>query len=80
MEGILRAVPLPFSGTKAEQARRIAQHGGGGEERPSHQQLVYMAAASGRQGTAVPISAMQSKAFASAWLTEHGDWPRGLRP
>ena len=79
LEGILRAVPLPFSGTKAEQARRIARHGDGGADgRPSRQQLVYLAAASGRQGIVLPVGVVQSKTRASHWLTEHGDW-RGRR-
>ena len=63
------------------QVARIAEPYGLNQDhrgnRPSRQQLVYVAAVMRRQQKIPPISVVRNKRQCSGWLTEHGDWTPG---
>ena len=75
---ILKTSGRAFSGSKAYQVMRIAappdENRG---DRPSRQQLIYVAAVMRRQQKIPPISVVRNKRQCSGWLTEHGDWTPG---
>ena len=74
----LQAAQLPHSGNKGQQARRIALNSPvhTRTSRPTRPQIVYMAAASPRQGLLPAIEILQDKGAAQRWLTLHGDYRR----
>jgi len=73
----LKQAQLPYSGTKAQQARRIANaYSMFQGSRPTRPQLVYMAAATRRQGLGATVQELASTADASLWLSRHGDYHR----
>ncbi len=65
---------LAYSGTKMEQATRIATHGAQHRgSRPGRSQLTYVAAVMRRQKITPNIAVLQSKNRCRTWLTQNGD-------
>ena len=75
---ILKASGRAFSGNKAHQVMRIAEPPDENRgNRPSQQQLIYVAAVMRRQAKVPPIAVIRNRRQCSSWLTEHGDWTPG---